>query len=135
VHPFEWLSSGDLLIADNSEADAHLVRVTVDGEPATVATVPSAIWYLYPSPDRSTVAFTQDSPSGWQLWTVDAATGDVRNAGNMGSDPAGMAPPIENAPVREKGPMYIAWSPDGARIAFGGGYEPPYMMTTADLAT
>ena len=135
AHPFEWLSSGDLLIADNSEADSQLVRVTTSGEATTLATVPSTVWYLYASPDGRTVAFTQDSAAGWQLWTIDGATGAVRNAGNMGSDPAGIAPPQENAPLQEKGPLYIAWSPDGSKVAFGGGYQPPYTMTIADIAT
>lgn len=134
-HPFEWLSSGDLLIADNSANDARLMRVTTSGEATLLATVPSTVWYLYASPDGRTVAFTQNSPRGWQLWTVDGATGEVRNAGNMGSDPAGIAPPQENPPLQEKGPMYIAWSPDGSKVAFGGGYQPPYIMTIADITS
>jgi Tol biopolymer transport system component len=135
AHPFEWLSSGDLLIADNSDTDARLMRVTTGGDATLLATVPSTVWYLYASPDGRTVAFTQDSPQGWQLWTVDGTTGEVRNAGNMGSDPAGIAPPQENPPLQEKGPMYVAWSPDGSKVAFGGGYQPPYTMTIADIAT
>jgi dipeptidyl aminopeptidase/acylaminoacyl peptidase len=134
-HPFEWLASGDLLIADNSVSDARLERVTTEGDAKAIATVQSTVWYLYPSPDRKFVAFTQNSFKGWQLWTVDGPTGEIRNAGNMGSDPAGIAPPDENPPIRDKGPMYIAWSPDSTRVAFGGGYEPPYMMTIADLTS
>jgi hypothetical protein len=134
-HPFEWLSSSDLLIADNSNSDARLERVTTDAHGTTLATVPATVWYLYASPDRTAIAFTQDSPQGWQLWTVDGGTGAIRNAGNMGSDPAGVAPPDEYPPIRDKGPMYIAWSPDSTRVAFGGGYEPPYMMTIADLTS
>jgi Tol biopolymer transport system component len=132
-HPFEWLPAGDLLIADNSSSDARLERVATDGHATTIATMPTTVWYLYASPDRTAVAFTQDSPHGWQLWTVAAATGEVRNVGNMGSDPAGLAPPVENPTV--KGPMYIAWSPDGTKVAFGGGYEPPYIMTIANLTS
>lgn len=135
AHPFAWLSSGELLIADNGESDARLVRVAASGAATTIATVPSTVWYLYASPDGTSVAFTQNSPEGWELWTVDGATGDVRNAGNMGSDPAGITPPQESAPVREKGPMYIAWSPEGTKVAFGGGYEPPYTVTIADIVT
>jgi hypothetical protein len=132
-HPFEWLSSTDLLIADNSTDDARLERVTTDAHATTLATVPATVWYLYASPDRTAIAFTQDSPRGWQLWTVDGGTGAIRNAGNMGSDPAGIAPPTVSPQL--KGPMYIAWSPDGTKVAFGGGYEPPYIMTIADLTS
>jgi WD40-like Beta Propeller Repeat len=134
-HPFEWLASDDLIIADNDGTNALLQRVAPDGAVAMLATVPAPVNYLYAAPDRRTIAFTQDSPDGWQLWTVDSATGEVRNAGNMGSDPAGVAPPDQTPPIHTKGPMYVAWSPDGQRVAFGGGYEPPYIMTIANIAS
>jgi Tol biopolymer transport system component len=51
----------------------------------------------------------------------------------MGSDPAGTAPPVVTPAV--KGPMYVAWSPDGTRLAFGGGIEAPYTMTIVDLVS
>ena len=49
----------------------------------------------------------------------------------MGSDgPDGQ--PIVVGPD-QKGPLYIAWSPDGTRVAFGGGFEPPYEMKIVDF--
>jgi Tol biopolymer transport system component len=52
----------------------------------------------------------------------------------MGADgPGGVRVP--DPPDGGKGPMYIAWSPGGSKLAFGGGFEPPYTMTVLDLAT
>ena len=105
-------------LADGEESFAHLAPVSS----------------LHVSPDGRTVAFTQNDPAGWHLWTIDGYDGTLRDLGNMGSDPAGTAPPAEVAPG-QKTSMYIAWSPDGSYLAFGGGFEPPYTMTTVHLAT
>jgi hypothetical protein len=53
----------------------------------------------------------------------------------MGSDAAASTPPEHFDPdgAAKVSPMYIAWSPDGRRVAFGGGYEAPFFMTTVDL--
>jgi Tol biopolymer transport system component len=124
------LADGGQLVAWQS----RFVGISATGSIAPIADSPTLVQAMYPSPDGHTVAFTQNDAEGWRLWTVDANTGDLRDLGNMGSDPAGTRPPTEIAP-EQKTSMYIAWSPDGSRLAFGGGYEPPYTMKTIDLTT
>jgi len=135
VTSFAWLGDGDLIVA--TEGGTELRRVSLTSGESSLALV-SPIVYLHPSPDGHTVAFTQNGggvdDQGWHLWTIDADGGTLRDLGNMGSDPAGVLPPVEVAP-EQKGPMYIGWSPDGTKLAFGGGFEPPFIMTTVDIAT
>ncbi|MEX2159402.1 MAG: hypothetical protein WEB04_08370 [Dehalococcoidia bacterium] len=129
--PFVWSADGNLVVASNDGAETRIERIDVNGEAETIATAEAQVYYFYPSPDRSTVAYTQDSDEGWRLLALDLDSGDVTDYGNMGSDPAGTAPPVVTPTV--KGPMYVAWSPDGTRLAFGGGNEAPYTMTIVDL--
>ena len=130
VRAFTWLGDGRLLFVTT---DGEMSRMSREGEVESLAHVAPPM-YLHPSPDGRTVAFTQNDAGGWRLWTIDGYDGTLRDLGNMGSDPAGTAPPVEVAP-EQKGPMYIGWSPDGSYLAFGGGFEPPYIMTTVNLAT
>ena len=69
------------------------------------------------------------------MFAFDTETEELRDLGNMGSDEAGGALPHESSPWEGKGPMYIAWSPDGTKLAFGGGLEAPYIMTTIDVVS
>jgi hypothetical protein len=134
---------GDRLLVSGIFAGRNSIRwLALDGTLTPIADVPGAPVYLYPSPDGPSAdgarfLFTQSAPDGWQLWMLDASTGAVTNLGNMGSDPANASPPSQSAPENsgKGGPMYIAWSPDGTHVAFGGGFEPPYIMTTVDLTT
>jgi WD40 repeat protein len=130
VRAFTWLGDGRLLF---TSIDGEMYRASPTGEVESVAQLEPAS-YLHLSPDGRTVAFTQNDAAGWRLWTVDGYGGALRDLGNMGSDPAGTTPPVEVAP-EQKGPMYIGWSPDGSYLAFGGGFEPPYIMTTVNLVT
>jgi Tol biopolymer transport system component len=131
--PFVWQDAGHLVAGQNEGGPAHFLRVGLDGSQADFATADAPADYFYPSPDGSVVAFTQDGSEGWRLYTLDLASAALTDYGNMGSDPVGTQTPEEFAEV--KGPMYISWSPDGTRLAFGGGVEPPYTMRTVDLTT
>ena len=128
--PFAWDAADGLIVALGGSVPAQIVRFDRDGSQSDVATAPASVGYFYPSPDRTLFAFTQDIAEGWRLMALDTATNEIRDFGNMGSDPAGVAPP---AVLPQKGPMYVAWSPDSTRLAFGGGFEPPYVMTTVDV--
>jgi hypothetical protein len=125
-----------LLVSGVFGGRSGLRWLALDGTLATIDGVPGAPPYLYPSPDGTRFLFTQAAAAGWQLWMLDARTDVVTSLGNMGSDPAGTAPPAESSPENtgKSGPMYISWSPDGTQVAFGGGFEPPFMMTTVQLA-
>ena len=129
---FEWHEDG-FLVAFSGGIGTQVQLVNSDGSVRTVAESPSAISYFHASPDRHSFAFSASDPAGWRLFTVDAATGTVTDHGAMGSDGPGAVPVAD--PPDGKGPMYISWSPDGSRLAFGGGFSPPYTMTTLDLAT
>ena len=133
--PFAWDAADGLIVALNAlgpeQSPAQIVRFGRDGSQSDVATAPTGVGFFYPSPDRSLFAFTQDTAEGWRLMALDTASGEIIDFGNMGSDPAGVAPPVVSPTA--KGPMYIAWSPDSTRLAFGGGSAPPYVMTTVDV--
>jgi len=135
VAAFEW-TGGDLLVAQNVGSAGRIERVGRDRTVRPIAELSAPASYFYPSPDGRTFAFTQSDPAGWRLFTVDALDGVVRDLGPMGSDGPD-AIPVVNAPENQGkgGPMYVAWSPDGSKLAFGGGFEPPYIMTTVDVAS
>ncbi|MEX2227304.1 MAG: hypothetical protein WEB52_12735 [Dehalococcoidia bacterium] len=126
-----------LLVSGTFAGRAGLRWLSLDGALTPVDGVPGAAMYFYPSPDRSRFLFTQAAADGWQLWMLDATTNAVTNLGNMGSDPANASTPEQLAPeaAGKGGPMYLAWSPDGTQVAFGGGFDPPYIMTTVNIDT
>lgn len=128
---FAWDAGGGLIVALGGTVPAQIARFDLDGSQSDVATAPAGVAFFYPSPDRSLLAFTQDTAEGWRLMTLDTATDEISDLGNMGSDPAGVAPPVVSPTA--KGPMYIAWSPDSRWLSFGGGFQPPYVMTTVDV--
>ncbi|MEX2247399.1 MAG: hypothetical protein WEC75_12020 [Dehalococcoidia bacterium] len=128
--------SGDQIVAAiEGDTATQLQLISLNGSIRPVGDVTSRISYFHPAPDGRTFAFTQTSMQGWRLMSVDVWAEQVRDHGNMGSDPAGVAPPISTPPDGGKGPMYIAWSPDSSKLAFGGGFEPPYTMNTVNLLT
>ena len=137
---FAWVEGGDALAVAIDARDgtgAMLRRISTDGRESAVAPLGEMPNYLYPAPNSSIVAFTMNSVAGWNLETYDASAGEVRDLGPMGSDGPGATPVVRAAPD-VKVPMYIAWSPDGSspsKIAFGGGFEPPYTMTIVDIAS
>jgi Tol biopolymer transport system component len=135
VATIEW--DGERLIAGVHGEGGGTIVSLADGAESTIAELPSAPPYLYPSPDRSRFLFTQSAPDGWELWMLGLGSDAVTKLGRMGSDAAAATPPEQFDPngAAKVSPMYIAWSPDGARVAFGGGYEAPYFMTTVDLTT
>jgi hypothetical protein len=131
-----------LLVSGDFAGRPGLRWLTLDGTLTPIADISSAPMYFYPSPDGPSAdgtrfLFTQSAPDGWQLWVLDSATDDITNLGNMGSDPANASPPSQVSPENSAkgGPMYIAWSPDGTQVAFGGGFEPPFIMTTVQIET
>ena len=131
--PFVWEDAGHLVVAaaPGEGAASRVVRVALDGTQEDVGLAESQIAYFYPSADGRTAAFTQNGANGWRLFALDLASGAITDYGSMGSDPAGTQPPVPSATV--KGPMYVAWSPDGRQLGFGGGYDAPYFMTIVDL--
>lgn len=135
VAAFDW-SGDDLLIAQHVGGARQLQLVGRNGSIRAVAELSAPVPYFYPSSDGRTFAFTQSDPAGWHLFTVDAVDSIVRDLGPMGSDGPG-AIPVVSAPENQGkgGPMYVAWSPDGSKLAFGGGFEPPYIMTTINVAS
>jgi WD40 repeat protein len=133
IFGFTWLEGGRLLasLGGGAADHPHLVAVTTDGVQERLVDTPQTVTYFYPSPGSADIAFTQQEPEGWRLFVYATNAGTLRDLGNMGSDGPGGAPVVVAPDV--KGPMYIGWSPDGTRVAFGGGFEPPYVMTTIDL--
>jgi len=134
---FIWLDDTRLLLSAQASGVPSLYVLDTDGQVERVAELASSAAYLYPSPDRSRALFTQSAAAGWQLWMFDATTRRITNLGNMGSDPKDGDAPVESSPENtgKGGPMYISWAPDGEKVAFGGGFEPPYIMTTVRLDT
>jgi Tol biopolymer transport system component len=125
-----WHGEEEIIAAFDIGGASELRAIRVDGSGRSLATA-AFVHHLYPSPDGETVAYTQDGEDGWRLHTINVASGELRDLGTMGSDgPGGV--PVTSAP-ESKGPMAIAWSPDGSRLAFGGGFEPPYVMHAVDL--
>jgi hypothetical protein len=133
ISALRWTHRGSIVFAYEQNGVAELREVALDGRTRTLASGLAPVPHLYASPDRSRLAFTQESDAGWRLAVFDFDDGTVRDLGNMGSDPAGVAPPQPAPPDTGKGPIYVAWSPDGSRLAFGGGTQPPYTMTTVDV--
>jgi Tol biopolymer transport system component len=123
IYDYAWLPDGRLLASLGGGVNdrPHLIAVNLKRTQWRLADTPDVVYYMYPSPDGGAVAFTQNSATGWRLFAYDVETGVLRDLGNMGSDPAGTQPPAPVPPGEGKGPMYIAWSPDGSKLAFGGG--------------
>ncbi len=133
VEAFAWYGGDSLLVAVEGEHGVtHLERVDRHGIRA-LAQVAAPVAWLYPSPDGETFAFTQSRADGWHLAAIAVAAETVTDYGLMGSDGAG-AHPVQPS-LEVKGPMAVAWSPDGSKIAFGGGFEAPYVMTIVDVRT
>jgi hypothetical protein len=126
---FEWYGD-QLLVAHTSTSGTQLQVVSLNGSVRAIANLAAPVNYFYPSPDGRTFAFTQDTAAGWHLFAVDTLTEEVHDHGPMGSGSA-----VPEAAPDIKQPMYIAWSPDGTALSFGGGYEPPYSMTTLDVVS
>lgn len=131
VHGIAWYDGALLASVSDAAGQASLVLARDGGEPIAVATTDAPAPHLYPSPDGRSFVFTQASALGWRLAAFDAVTREVRDLGAMGSDGPG-APPVEVAP-EQKGPMAVEWSPDGGRVAFGGGYSAPYHLNIVDI--
>ena len=134
ITDFAWMADGrSLLVARGDATHAALFQTDIlSGDERPIAKLSELPNFLYPSPDHSQFAFTGSSAAGWHLYVFDPARPfDVRDLGPMGSDGPG-ATPVPSVPD-VKGPMYVAWSPDSTRLAFGGGFEPPYFMTTVDV--
>ncbi len=140
IDAFTWLrlqtpqgeQFDQLLVALNTGTNTQLQVVSFGGGSGirNVGDIgPGLITRFYPSPDGRTFAFTQSRDDGWRMFTLDVITEELRDLGAMGvGAPDALAPDY-------KQPFYIAWSPDGSRLAFGGGLAPPYTMTTVDFTT
>jgi Tol biopolymer transport system component len=137
ISAFTWTGDGTAIIAARGDGNGYaLVEIdATSGKERVLAKLDQLPNYLYPSPDHSNVAFTDDSADGWHLFLFDSrAPGEIRDLGPMGSDgPDGK--PIAQSVPDVKTPMYIAWSPDGRKLAFGGGLDPPYVMTLVDITS
>jgi hypothetical protein len=123
----------DLLISSTVDGMPRLHVVEIDGTVRASAPGGSSRYFNFnAAPDGEMFAYTASDAAGWRLFTVNAATLDVTDHGPMGSDgPDGV--PVPDPPDGGKGPMSIAWSPDATRLAFGGGFEPPYSMKVVDV--
>jgi WD40 repeat protein len=133
VDAFAW--HGDaLLVASRNDNLGRIEGVLRDGTSHLIADGLTPVPWLYPSPDGRTFAFTQSDAAGWRLFALDAENGAITDYGAMGSDGAD-AQPVTSSPENtgKGGPMAVAWSPDGSKLAFGGGFEPPYAMKIVDL--
>jgi hypothetical protein len=136
ITALRWTDRDSIVFAHEQHGIVELREIALDGSMRTLASGLAPVPYIFASPHRDVLAFTQQSPDGWRLMSLDlhdATT--LRDLGNMGSDPTGTTPPEQAPPNSGKGPMYVEWSPDGTRLAFGGGTQPPYTMTVVDLTT
>ena len=138
VGGFAWASDGKSLIVAvgdelSDEAQGGVIaRIGLDGSRYSVLALTSGVPpYLYASPHGDRYAYTALHPLGWQLYVLDASAGTVVFSDEMGSDGPNATP--VSVPPDVKGPMYIAWSPDGSKLAFGEGFEPPYAMKIVDV--
>jgi Tol biopolymer transport system component len=137
ISAFTWASDSTAVIAAHgSDFGPALFRIDANsGTEEMLAKLPELPNFLYPSPDHSMVAFTGNSNDGWHLYLFDTRqTGVLRDLGAMGSDGPDGQPVPQGAPD-VKTPMYVAWSPDGSQLAFGGGMDPPYVMHIIDIAS
>jgi len=127
IYGFGWDASGDGLIAVTADgAGWNISRFDAEGRRTVLAEVHDLPQYLYRSPDGTKFAYTASGGAGWRMMLFDATARSVRDLGAMGSDgPDGK--PVTVGPD-QKGPMYVAWAPDSATLAFGGGFDPPYVM-------
>jgi hypothetical protein len=135
ITALRWTVRGSIVFAYEQRGVAELREITLDGATRTLASGLAPVPYVFASPARDVLAFTPQAPGGWRLMAFDLRDGALRDLGNMGSDPAGAAPPSQAPPNSGKGPMYVEWSHDGSRLAFGGGTQPPYTMTIVDTAS
>ncbi len=135
TRPFAWLARGELLVALNGDGSTPLVRLAMDGSQTRLATAGTSIAYFYPSPDRTRFAFTQSDERGWRLAAFDLESNEVRDYGKMGSDLPGTPVQVEQIAPEQKTSMYVSWSRDSTKLAFGGGYQPPYTMTIVDVVS
>jgi hypothetical protein len=129
IEAFAWWGDS-LIVAVRGDGATHIERVDRGGIRA-LAQVDAPIAWFYPSPGGKTFAFTQVRDDGWHLAGIDVELESVTDYGLMGAEGAGAQPVPLSFEV--KSPMAVAWSPDGSKIAFGGGWEPPYGMTIVDL--
>ncbi len=133
IYGFAWDASGEIIAVTADSVGWNLSRFGLDGARTVLTSIRALPQYLYRSPDGARLAFTASGDAGWHMMLFDTTTNVVTDLGAMGSDgPDGL--PVTVGPD-QKGPMYIAWSPDGTTIAFGGGFEPPYVMHIVDLAS
>jgi hypothetical protein len=127
-----WYGDSLLVAAGDRNAPAHIERGDRQGIRALGVTDAPIAWF-YPSPDGDTFAFTQVREDGWHMASINANTELIADYGLMGSDGAGAQLPTPSLEV--KSPMSVAWSPNGSKLAFGAGFEPPYVMKIVDLTT
>lgn len=102
----EWHETDAILLSLISTADGEFKQEvfrmdSIDGEPVQLTDLGEVSWFASFSPDASQIAFMHD----YQLWIMDA----------NGENPRRL---IEQL-ARD-----LAWSPDGAYIAFEGNHSP-----------
>lgn len=134
IFGFAWDANGEAIIAATAdERGWNLTSFALDGTRSTLVELQALPGYLYRPPAGDRYAFTASGDNGWRMMLYEGAAGTVRDLGPMGSDgPDGQ--PV-TVPPDQKGPLYIAWSPDGSKLAFGGGIEPPYLMRIVDVGS
>lgn len=129
INAYAWAADGNIVASTTDVNGHHLVSIELSGEITEIEPLSEQVTYFYPSPYATQFAFTANDSDGWHLHLYDSSTRTLRDLGPMGAGGVVAGSPDV------KTPMYVAWSPDGTRIAFGGGLEPPYSMTILDVAT